>query len=155
QIMTSNVYYGVDSGLALVPGTYHTFGNNGSIPYLASANSGSNTSLDSNLTTTVTGITAAQLYQYLTTASDHLPVVADYTISVEVIPPTASFTASPTNGVAPLTVTFTDTSTGAITNRFWNFGDGNTTNITDVGIAHTYAVGVFTVSLIASGPAGV
>jgi len=31
-------------------------------------------------------------------------------------------------GTAPLAVNFTDVSTGTMTNRFWNFGDGSTTN---------------------------
>jgi PKD repeat protein len=70
--------------------------------------------------------------------------------------PTASFTASPASGVAPLTVTFTDTSTGTITNRFWDFGDGSTTNTTTTSIAHTYtSAGTSTVQLIVSGPLGV
>jgi len=46
-------------------------------------------------------------------------------------PPTALFTATPTNGFAPLTVAFADTSTngaGSITNRSWSFGDGGFTN---------------------------
>ena len=64
----------------------------------------------------------------------------------------ASFTASPTNGVAPLTVTFTDTSTGSITNRFWNFGDGSTTNFTALtSPTHTYTAGTYNVTLIVSG----
>src|SRR5262249_15871603 len=42
--------------------------------------------------------------------------------------PVALFSGSPTNGAAPLTVTFTDTSTGTITNRNWSFGDGGVTN---------------------------
>jgi len=64
----------------------------------------------------------------------------------------ASFTASPTNGVAPLTVTFTDTSTGSITNRFWNFGDGSTTNFAaSTNPTHTYAAGTNAVTLIVSG----
>jgi uncharacterized repeat protein (TIGR03803 family) len=155
QVMTSNVYYGVPGGLTLVPGTYHIFGNNGTTPYHGSVNSGSNTALNNNLTTNGTGITAAQLYQYLTTASDHLPVVADYTVPIPVFPPLASFTANPTNGPAPLIVTFTDTSTGTITNRFWNFGDGSTTNITGTSITHAYGVGTDTVTLVTSGPAGV
>lgn len=33
QMMTTNVYDDVSGGLALVPGTYHVFGNNGSISY--------------------------------------------------------------------------------------------------------------------------
>jgi len=40
--------------------------------------------------------------------------------------PTASFTASPTSGTAPLSVQFTDTSTGSPTAWSWSFGDGAT-----------------------------
>ena len=46
------------------------------------------------------------------------------------LPPVASFTGNPTIGTGPLNVTFTDTSTGSITNRFWDFGDSSTTNVT-------------------------
>jgi hypothetical protein len=83
QIMTSNVYYGLPGGLAYVPGTYHIFGNNGTTPYEKSVNNGSNTALNSDLAPGST-ITAAQLYQYLTGASDHLPMVADYSIPIPV-----------------------------------------------------------------------
>ena len=82
QMMTSNVLHSVAGGLAYIPGTYHTFGNNGTTPYNGNMNSGSDTALNNDLNTNVTGITAAQLYQYLTTGSDHLPEVADYTIPV-------------------------------------------------------------------------
>jgi PKD repeat protein len=69
--------------------------------------------------------------------------------------PVANFSASPVSGMAPLAVTFTDTSTGTITNRFWNFGDGGTTNTTATSVSHTYAVaGTSTVQLIVSGPGG-
>lgn len=69
---------------------------------------------------------------------------------------TANFTATPTSGWAPLTVSFVDVSSGEITNRFWDFGDGSTTNITETTIAHTYtAVGSNTVRLIISGPDGI
>jgi len=67
-------------------------------------------------------------------------------------PPVAGFTANPTQGAVPLLVNFTDTSTGTITNRAWNFGDGTTgsTNVT-----HTYnAPGVYSVSLSVFGPGG-
>jgi PKD repeat protein len=70
-------------------------------------------------------------------------------------PPVADFTGSPTNGAAPLAVTFTDSSTGDVTNRFWDFGDGAPTNITAAGISHTYAAGTYDVTLIATGPDGV
>jgi PKD repeat protein len=77
-------------------------------------------------------------------------------VTGSVLSPSASFTASPTAGAAPLGVTFTDTSTGSITNLFWDFGDSGTTNTTAGAIfAHTYtAVGTYTVMLVASGPGG-
>jgi len=70
-------------------------------------------------------------------------------------PPVASFSGSPTNGTEPLLVTFTDTSTGSITNRFWDFGDSSTTNITTNTVTHTYPAGTYTVMLISSGPGGI
>ena len=83
QLMTTNVYFSVAGGLALVPGTYHVFGNNGTTPYYGTVNSGSNTALNNRLVTNgPVFISAAQLYLDLTTASDHLPVVADYTIPI-------------------------------------------------------------------------
>jgi hypothetical protein len=81
QVMTSNVYYGVPGGLALVPGTYHAFGNNGTTPYEGSVASGSDTALNGDMRPSPL-ISAATLYTDLTTASDHLPMVADYTIPV-------------------------------------------------------------------------
>jgi hypothetical protein len=81
QMMTTNAYYGTPGGLMFVSGTYHAFGNNGTTPYLGSVNSSSNTSLNNRLATNgPVFISAAQLYLDLTNASDHLPVVADYTI---------------------------------------------------------------------------
>ncbi len=58
----------------------------------------------------------------------------------------ASFTVSPSTGIAPTTVTFTDTSTGAVQSRLWRFGDGSSS--TDATPAHRYTTsGVFTVTL--------
>ena len=77
-------------------------------------------------------------------------------LSVNVSPPVADFTGSPTSGLAPLPVTFSDASTGgAITNWFWDFGDGGTTNTTTNSLLHTYAAGAYGVTLIATGPDGV
>ena len=71
------------------------------------------------------------------------------------IAPVAQFTATPTNGVVPVAVTFADTSTGAITNRFWDFGDGGVTNTTATNVVYQYAVvGTYPVQLIVSGPVG-
>src|SRR5262249_14739684 len=69
--------------------------------------------------------------------------------------PAANFTGSPTNAVRPLTVTFTDSSTGTITNRFWNFGDGATTNTPATTLTHTYNLAATnTVILTVTGPLG-
>ena len=62
----------------------------------------------------------------------------------------AGFAGSPTAGTLPLTVNFTDTSVGTITNRLWIFGDGATSTATNP--SHTYTnTGSFTVSLTVSG----
>ena len=67
--------------------------------------------------------------------------------------PAADFEAAPRFGSAPLTVSFTNTSTPTteISGYVWDFGDGITG--TDVVPSHTYAQpGVYTVSLTAIGP---
>jgi PKD repeat protein len=74
-------------------------------------------------------------------------------IEVEASPPLADFTASPTSGTAPLIVSFTDESTGNITSRTWDFGDGETS--TQMNPQHTYEdPGMYTVTLTARGPDG-
>ena len=69
--------------------------------------------------------------------------------------PTADFTATPTSGVWPLTVSFSDGSSGTITNWFWEFGDNTTTNSSVGNLSHTYlAFGTNTVQLTVYGPSG-
>ena len=76
-------------------------------------------------------------------------------IAIQPVAPSAGFNVSPASGATPLAVTFTDTSTGSITNRYWNFGDGATTNTTSLSVVHTYTVaGTNAVQLIVAGPAG-
>ena len=59
--------------------------------------------------------------------------------------PLAQFTAGPTNGPAPLTVNFTNLSSGSASYS-WNFGDS--TSSTNANPSHTYTnAGFFTVSL--------
>jgi PKD repeat protein len=68
-------------------------------------------------------------------------------------PPTANFYGKPTSGKAPLSVIFTDTSTGNPTGWFWDFGDGS--NDTAQHPVHSYAsAGKYTVSLTASNTGG-
>ena len=74
-------------------------------------------------------------------------------INAIVPPPVAGFNASPTNGTVPLLVNFTDASSGSITNRLWDFGDGSAS--ASVNPSHTYLTnGVFSVSLTVFGPGG-
>ncbi len=61
----------------------------------------------------------------------------------------ADFTAWPTTGVAPLTVVFTNTSTGNFNTSLWSLGDGSTS--TQTHPIHTYtATGTYTVALTVS-----
>ena len=76
----------------------------------------------------------------------------DY-ITVTDIAPTADFTASPTSGTSPLTVSFTDASTGVINSWLWSFGDATTSN--DQNPVHQYASdGTYSVTLDVFGPGG-
>jgi PKD repeat protein len=69
------------------------------------------------------------------------------------VAPVADFSATPVEGLLPLTVTFTDASTGSIDDREWMFGDGTTSMTTSP--THTYTnSGVFTVRLKVVGPLG-
>lgn len=65
----------------------------------------------------------------------------------------ASFTSDVAGGVAPLTVVFTDTSSGDVTFWYWVFGDGDTSN--DQNPTHVFATaGTYNVELWISGPGG-
>lgn len=69
-------------------------------------------------------------------------------------PPVASFYASPRSGTVPLTVAFTDKSTGSPTAWSWNFGD-ETANSTVSNPVHTFnKTGKYTVSLTATNDVG-
>ena len=62
------------------------------------------------------------------------------------VPLTASFSANPANGSAPLNVAFTDISSGPVTAWLWDFGDGSSSRTQHPN--HTYTTpGDYTVSL--------
>ncbi len=68
------------------------------------------------------------------------------------VPPVANFVGSPTSGIIPLTVQFTDQSTGA-TSWSWNFGDSGTSTVQNP--SHTYTTaGNYTVTLTAANAYG-
>jgi PKD repeat protein len=74
-------------------------------------------------------------------------------VSVTLPAPVAAFHASSTMGAAPLTVAFSDTSSGTVTSWRWDFGDGQSS--TEQHPSHTYtAPGIYPVSLTVSGPGG-
>jgi PKD repeat protein len=65
----------------------------------------------------------------------------------------AEFSATPLSGPPPLTVTFTNLSTGVYTTSMWDFGDGMSSTLTSP--IHTYVTtGTYTVTLTISGTAG-
>ncbi|WP_440950858.1 PKD domain-containing protein [Methanosphaerula subterraneus] len=66
------------------------------------------------------------------------------------VTPVADFITDVTEGKAPLTVRFTDTSHGDVTGYEWNFGDGTTS--TEQNPIHTYTdAGRYTVNFTVSG----
>ncbi len=80
---------------------------------------------------------------------------ADYiTVTSSEVPPVADFVGDPTSGVMPLTVNFTDLSTGDPTSWYWDFGDGVGTS-TEQNPSYTYdSEGAYTVGLTATNAYG-
>jgi len=108
-----------------------------------------------------------QIIQRILGGTDKLPNLAGKTVTggrlnlaraLGVTPPppavTANFTANPSSGRAPLTVQFTDQSSGPVTSWNWNFGDGST-NSPAQNPSHVYSsAGSFTAALTVSGSGG-
>ena len=73
-----------------------------------------------------------------------------YEANTTVTKPAIDFTATPVHGIAPLTVNFTDETTGSPSAWSWDFGDGGKS--TAQNPSHTYqSSGSYSVSLTASG----
>jgi len=69
-------------------------------------------------------------------------------------PPDIDFEGIPTSGAAPLTVFFNaESSGGAVTDWFWEFGDGHSSTQENPEYVYTYP-GSYMVTLTASGPGG-
>lgn len=101
--------------------------------------------------------TTAGTYTVTLTATNEAgPATATKTGFVTVFEPVvASFTRSPTSGVAPLSVDFTNTSTGA-TSYQWDFDDDGIVDSTATNPSFVYtASGTYNVTLTATGPGGV
>ncbi|OPY29364.1 MAG: PKD domain protein [Methanocella sp. PtaU1.Bin125] len=69
--------------------------------------------------------------------------------------PVAQFSGNPLSGMAPLSVAFTDQSTGSITAWAWDFDNNGATDSTLQNPVWTYsAAGTYTVKLTVTGPGG-
>ena len=79
-------------------------------------------------------------------------IKTDY-ITVGEVPPVAEFSGTPLTGPNPLTVQFTDQSTGEVASYFWQFGDGSTSAVRNSSHQYT-TVGSYTVNLTVTGPSG-
>jgi PKD repeat protein len=74
-------------------------------------------------------------------------------INIKYPPPLADFSVNQVNGIAPLSLTFTDQSDGNISSWSWFFGDGGTSTLQNP--SHTYNIpGTYTVSLSVEGLGG-
>ena len=110
-----------------------------------------------NTTATIAALTDGSTYYFAIKAYDSAGNESGFsnevsrTIAFAV--PSANFSANITSGVAPLTVTFANSSTGNVTGWLWNFGDGTTSADKNPSKAYSNA-GTYTVSLTATGPGG-
>jgi len=100
-------------------------------------------------TGTAVGITT----DFFGTTRDSQPDVGFYEYVGGPAPPVANFSGNPTSGPAPLTVAFTDLSSGSPTSWSWTFGDGGTS--TAKSPSHVYnSASSYTVSLTATNAQG-
>ena len=88
---------------------------------------------------------------------DGLEKRLNFFMGVPLAAPVAAFTGTPLTSTAPLDVTFTDASSGtSITNRRWDFGDGNiSTYAGSTNPTHRYSsAGTYTVNLTVTNAGG-
>jgi PKD repeat protein len=112
-----------------------------------------------SMTATASGIAAAGLYANNGTAAGTPPSgpavsATDPSHYYGVVPVEAGFEANAPGGTAPLTVQFTDASSGdGLAGWSWDFGDGGTS--TEQSPVHVYAdPGTYTVTLSITGASG-
>jgi len=111
---------------------------------------GSSTAQNPSHTYTAPGTYSVSLTASSASCSDSVTQVGLVVVSAA---PLADFSASSTSGNAPLTVDFTDLTSGGPTSWSWTFGDGGTA--TAQNPSHTYAAaGTYTVALTASNACG-
>ena len=106
-----------------------------------------------------TSVVNGTTYYYVVTASDQTGNASGNSTEASATPfhpptpPVADFSATPTSGVAPLAVGFTDLSSNSPSAWAWDFGDGGVSSLQNP--SHAYAAaGSYTVSLTATNADG-
>ncbi|HTS19894.1 MAG TPA: polysaccharide lyase family 7 protein [Verrucomicrobiae bacterium] len=108
-----------------------------------------------NATLTIPNVqlTNAGIYSVMVTDITGSITSSNAMLTVLSPPPVADFTAGPTNGSAPLAVTFADISSNSPTSWSWSFGDTGTSTLQNP--SHTYTTaGSYAVTLIAYNSGG-
>jgi PKD repeat protein len=104
----------------------------------------------------IQGLSFSTAYHFRVMASNNTGVVygEDVAVTTSLPPPPApGFSGSPTNGLRPLTVNFTNLTTGTATSFLWVFGDD--TSDSAESPTHTFTnAGSYTVRLTSVGPGG-
>ena len=149
--------------LAWDPNTQSTLGGYKVYYGQASGNYSTNVDVGEQTSYTVANLQDGAQYYFAVTAYDTTRTIesgfsneVSATISVSsasVAVPTADFSASPTSGTVPVTVDFTNLTSGSVTAWDWTFGDGGTSNAASP--SHTYTnSGTYTVELTATNSTG-
>ena len=102
---------------------------------------------------TITPFGSSGTADIVVTAQNKIPYVSTISVASGNVAPTANFSGTPTSGVVPLTVSFTDLSTENPTSWSWNFGDGGTSTAQNPSHQYT-ATGTYTVTLTATNAYG-
>ncbi len=155
------IYYDTDQSGAPYNGTGLA---QGASPIIVPVSPVSSLADPSNPQFVVSGLTAGTTYYVVVTSYDTSSNESGYSNEITAVeyppvansPPTAAIGASPTEGIAPLSVSFSGTGTdtdGTVTDYTWNFGDGS--NSSSQNTTHTYSsAGNYTATLTVTDDGG-
>jgi len=100
--------------------------------------------------------TAVSLSDVILSDPNGVPIaatLADTAVTILPLAPAAAFSATPTSGIAPLDVQFSNLTTGEADSWVWDFGDGTTS--TQYEPSHLFTdIGTYTIMLTTTGTGG-